>query len=461
MSNINLKQILYDQLDELFLGDITKKGESFETTSSVLQLLPLGQHIYKKDYENPVTLSAYDKGNMGSSENLSLLVNDIPKASIEFSASGNLETLYRQLITGATPSKVVELTDEQKEQYNNAQSVLYEEVTKTIKGKEVTIKENTQSYLDYEDALEEYDDAIEELETAKLDYDLTDSSDQRRWQIAAKKLNRAVSKAQKNLEKYKDVDDALKIIRATCTNAIAAVLADEKDQFKNSEIVSLGSGPSWHICYAYPSNWYENDDMYSHLVIKEEHKKDSKSSKFFNLSADVSLNFGIFSTKDSVDYKKEEKHEESQTDATSISMDVAVVQIKRPWLNESLFTLPNWQINGILRAYYSDGTFLTKDKNNQLKANSGCIPLIPKSFVIVKNVVISGNFTQDNLEFIKQQTELGYDVGIGPFKISGKSSFGDQKEDHAYEADSKSITIDNPQIIGFISSVVPLCPQNE
>lgn len=186
MSNINLKQILYDQLDELFLGDITKKGESFETTSSVLQLLPLGQHIYKKDYENPVTLSAYDKGNMGSSENLSLLVNDIPKASIEFSASGNLETLYRQLITGATPSKVVELTDEQKEQYNNAQSVLYEEVTKTIKGKEVTIKENTQSYLDYEDALEEYDDAVDELETAKLDYDLTDSSDQRRWQIAAK-----------------------------------------------------------------------------------------------------------------------------------------------------------------------------------------------------------------------------------------------------------------------------------
>lgn len=52
-------------------------------------------------------------------------------------------------------------------------------------------------------------------------------------------------------------------------------------------------------------------------------------------------------------------------------------------------------------------------------------------------------------------------VGIGPFKISGQMDYS-EKEDHVKSlVQSNSITIETPQIIGFISSVVKMSPKNE
>ena len=86
------------------------------------------------------------------------------------------------------------------------------------------------------------------------------------------------------------------------------------------------------------------------------------------------------------------------------------------------------------------------------------MPLLPTSFVVVKDVVISASWSKADLDMIKSKTSGGGGFAIGPFSIGGTYASSRSKETYTSAFTGGTIRVPGVQIIGVISQVVPLDP---
>lgn len=445
--NNNLMQVLYDYLDAMFIGDNTKNN------AAVLQLLPLGTAINPKDFANPVSAVNFDEGSLAASENFAMLVNDIPCAQPKFVSQGKLEEIYLWILNNAVAELDPEIDEKTKERYDNAFNLLNTKVE--MDG--ISIYVPSRRYEQYNDALSAYEDAISELNMESLDADHTDPKAQKLWNAKKKKLDGNIKRARNELSSFVEIENALNIVKTTFADGVKGMVAREKDFFASSA-QSSDIGKEWHMCSAYPSDWYENDEMYTSVKIDSNSLKDQKTSKCMNVGAETSLNIGIFSRSASAEHKGDEFHSDSETNIVGIQMEIAAVRIERPWLNETLFALDGWKISGHKKAHISDGTFITEQGK---KHNEGIMPLIPKYMLIARNVTLTGTFSKDLQERINKETTAGASIGVGPFNVKGNFELKENKNNVDSSCDDSSITITTPQIIGYISSIVKMSPKNE
>lgn len=448
MNDNNLMQIMYDYLDAMFIG-----SDKSQNNAAVLQLLPLGTAINPKDFANPVSAVNFDEGSLAASENFALLVNDIPCAQPKFVSQGKLEDIYSWILNNAVAVQEQEIDEDAKKRYDEAFQLLNEKVEKG--GKSVYVP--SQDLEAYNDALAAYEDAVSTRNMESLEADHTSPKGQKVWSVKKKKLDGDVKRAYDRLSNYVSVKNALDIVKTTYAEGVKGTVAREKEFFASSAQTS-DMGREWHLCSAYPSDWYENDNMYTGIKIDGNSMKDSKSSKYLNMGADTSLNVGIFSGSASGEHKEDESHKDTETNVTGIQMDVAAVRIERSWMNETLFALDGWKIAGQKKGHISDGTFITEEGK---KHNEGIMPLIPKYMLVARNVTLTGNFSKTLQDQMSKETTADTSIGVGPFKIKGHVETGESTENVEANCDQASITIATPQIIGYISSIVKMSPKNE
>lgn len=448
MNDNNLMQTMYDYLDAMFIG-----GDKSQNNAAVLQLLPLGTAINPTDFANPVSAVNYDEGSLAASENFALLVNDIPCAQPKFVSQGKLEDIYSWILNNAVAVKEQEIDEAAQKRYDEAFALLNEKVEKNGK----TIYVPSQQLKAYNDALAAYEDAVCTRNMESLEANHTDSKAQKAWSIKKKKLDGEVKRAYDGLIPYVAVKDALDTVKTTFAEGIKGTVAREKEFFSSSAQTS-DMGREWHLCSAYPSDWYENDKMYTSINIDGNSMKDSKSSKYLSMGAETSLNVGIFSGSASGEHKEDKTHSDSETNVSGIQMDIAAVRIERGWLNETLFTLDGWKIPGQKKGHISDGTFMTEDGKQH---NEGIMPLIPKYMLVARNVTLTGKFSKDLQDQMNSETKADTSIGVGPFKVKGHVESGKHEENVEANCDQASITIATPQIIGYISSIVKMSPKNE
>ena len=86
------------------------------------------------------------------------------------------------------------------------------------------------------------------------------------------------------------------------------------------------------------------------------------------------------------------------------------------------------------------------------------MPLLPTSFVVVKDVVISASWSKSDLDMIKSKTSGGGGFAIGPFSIGGTYASSHSKETYTSAFTGGTIRVPGVQIIGVISQIVPLDP---
>lgn len=118
----------------------------------------------------------------------------------------------------------------------------------------------------------------------------------------------------------------------------------------------------------------------------------------------------------------------------SVSFNFCRVSIDRPWLNLGLLRLPNWYIYDTNSNLFSNGS---------ADSNTGIFPLLTTSFIVIKNLKITANWSDID------KNNISNGISFGPFDI--RKGILNQN----------TLEISGMQIIAFISKVMPpLAPNN-
>jgi len=97
----------------------------------------------------------------------------------------------------------------------------------------------------------------------------------------------------------------------------------------------------------------------------------------------------------------------STTDAFSISFKYCLVTIDRSWLKTALLSTRNWYMFGTKAGEYSQG---------RIDNNPGMFPMIPSSFIAIRDLKIVANWSQQDAQTVAQSKYFGpFDIRSGTF----------------------------------------------
>lgn len=447
----NLMKKMYTYFEENLLQN--------NTDNLVLQFLPVGEAINPADYLNLISPSNVE-GQLGSNENLAMLVNKVPDKNIIFSASSNLDTVYSMILDNAKATKDEELNEDEKERYENAMKLLY--VDNDLNQYSKRYNDYLVAVNNYENSQMEKSSALFELMMKYMDTNYQIKNKplyQREQQMLARKYESLIREALCKKDSFKDIENAISTIQTTYRSGIKGYIRNQKSFLETSVQTSIvDGGANWHMTYAYPSNWPEaindvNSNVFQTHYINEvtETKHDSDRLTEWNLKPGLIV--GIFNGAGQTDNTKHEVTSDDVKEITGIKMDVAAIRIERPWLDETIFNIDGWSIKNHDSLCVSTGKFTKKD--SMVKE---MLPLIPKTVLIVKNVTLSGKFDSNFKEKVEKTSKTGATIGIGPFGIHGNLNVTNVSVDEKSNMITADITIPEAQVIGYISSIVKASP---
>jgi hypothetical protein len=88
----------------------------------------------------------------------------------------------------------------------------------------------------------------------------------------------------------------------------------------------------------------------------------------------------------------------------------------------------------------------------------GQMPFLPTHFILAKNVRITANYSHDDQTFVASQFSASASVGWGPFSVSGTYSESTSEQSTQAHFDGATFIIDQPQIIAFTGTLLPMSP---
>lgn len=119
------------------------------------------------------------------------------------------------------------------------------------------------------------------------------------------------------------------------------------------------------------------------------------------------------------------------SDNFSISFKYCRVNIDRGWLKLAMLKMKNWYMYGTRMGEYSNGS------NND---NPGMFPLLPTSFIVIRDLKITANWSNDDLQNLGQATALGF------FDIRDSTM------------NQNTLEVKGLQVLCWVSTVMPQLP---
>jgi hypothetical protein len=141
----------------------------------------------------------------------------------------------------------------------------------------------------------------------------------------------------------------------------------------------------------------------------------------------------------------------TETEGLNLHLEFARVEITRPWLDSSLFSLDNYRLQA-----YAPGTFSTGEATDP--PNSGVFSLLPVSFIVARNIRISASWGREDRDRLMSSTTAGGSVGWGPFKLSGNYSTRRSTSEVTSKFENETLSIPGVQVIAWIDRIIPFCP---
>ncbi len=86
------------------------------------------------------------------------------------------------------------------------------------------------------------------------------------------------------------------------------------------------------------------------------------------------------------------------------------------------------------------------------------MPLLPAYALAVKNFTLTGQFSQEDDQFRQSEWHTAATGWYGPFMLRGSYATSSQSRNFDSSWNSFQLSSPQPQIIGFLSKVLPLCP---
>lgn len=376
--------------------------------------------------------SGIDVSGFGEKEG-ALLADEIPLVQRDLVASGkNVSDVYPKILGASLPED--NPPEDKKKAYAKAKELVagsgYDDYKKAKRACD-------RAYLKYcrlkNDSKADEDDVME----AKMD-----------WDDAQQDLIRAG----KN-----EIETALNVIDAYERYTPQAVFNRAAEIFDQAGTQRQAKG--YYETDFIPKDWTKADrlawESISVQSSEQTFRMDSDSQKTsFSKSYDCSGGwwFWKYADKMTEEQKRAVKEANSQmtTSDLALSMEVATVQISRPWFNGALLSYSQAFLKNEGAGAVCSGTLL----------GNGAMQLLPTAFVLVRNVSIYNQFSKEEKSLIQTVIDHSADsLSFGPFCAT--------KESHAkfHEEISKSeqekygnvqcLTLsDKPQLIGVVSSIM-------
>lgn len=407
---------------------------------------------------------------------------------------------YFTVLEGIQPLQTTEPDQSVLDAVKKAQELLY---LKDDKGNFVGY---TPVYAQYRRNRTAWTDAIG-AQAAAFAKAMSDPVAGQSWPVEAATFANKVKMALDDLNGMgrREVENAINTMATVGQNAVAALTAMGRQLF-DAYSIQLGGAISANVPWSYisPISWWDHGNnsfgvqAITATTSSFESSAAAGSSSFANNwwqeqsssnSGSAGVNVGFASASVSASHNEASnafgnhaedhawKNHQDKSSSATISFEYFLATIERPWLLGDLFNIEGWYLFGQKKNAISDGTILT-----QVGDHKKLLPMIPKAFVIIRNVTITCDDWGDaGNDFANAQADAdgsghssSTSVGVhasylfysgnfqhdeqqagGAFGSSGSTSSGMH-----YTADGNggTLKIMGSQICGWIGEIQPACP---
>jgi hypothetical protein len=232
--------------------------------------------------------------------------------------------------------------------------------------------------------------------------------------------------------------------------------ADAKRQMDSfAESSALGSFYQTNL-FPTPLDWSSAGWTKTSFSIRDSYSNEYSRSTHFDGGGGIG--FGLWSFGGSYSEDQQWRHTDSHSSNLDIELEYLVVDVLRPWMTEGLLEARNWAWKraGQPNVYLSDGGNL---KSNPPIAPQGYLPLLPTNWFVVRNVKVSGQWKQADMNYHASQISAGASFGWGPFSCSGSYRESTSSRTATSHFQGTTLYIDQPQIIGVLGNLLQTTPQ--
>ena len=393
-------QVIYETVFSTYLPtDLTGTFDSQDNTAITIQ--QPGLALKSNDYQN-LWSPYHQTGDLAATKRFSAIVDRVSAVSETYQPNGHtVSEVYRQALTATTLS--TPLTDRETQQYQAAKKLLYTEV-KLIDdetGQPCTRTVPSQTYKTYQQAKVKYISALNHYNTEYFKYRQTPEG-RGTWPMMAPILQDTVNSAWDALQAAdaSKVQDALAVLDRA-PNLVDQIFREANQRFRTHLSPNL---PSFAPSYPMPSDWADPAADWIRVSIAQEFR---------------------------------------------LEFEYALVTIDRPWLRFEVFGLPGWQVKNVAPGTYSRG---------QKSADASLLPLIPQSFVAVRNVKLTLDWDNQTRQQLLADLNGSIETAFGFLLLSGVYNAATPPKSYKAHFNNDTLTFPDVQIIGWIHQVVPFSP---
>ncbi|WP_215222949.1 hypothetical protein [Echinicola shivajiensis] len=455
--NSKMLQAIYDTLFSAYTNP--PKGVDSPATSQAdqtyLSLNWPGQQIDIGQFANPFSPNN-PEGSMEAVENFSALVDNLLSINPISSPNGNRLTMVYETTVNAQVIPPPE-DPKAKEAYNKAFNFLHTDgVTYNDEGKAVKVKVDSPVYSNYKRKLKAYNDAVVTLMSNYFQYDMSNPADQRKFALIGPTYQSAVKSAYEDLVNAQQtkVEDMLAILAQSSNNQVGVAFKQARETFEGYKRAGITDpNKSWYPTYAMPANWFAPGaaEEWTEVTINSNEIHTSEHSDFTKISAGGKASWGLWNVGGSFDKEDSHRSMSSNTSNLKVSFKFCRIMIDRPWYNNLLYSMKGWNLGEA----YEPGGLSNGTRNQDLNTP---FPLLPTSFIAVRDLKISADFSQEDSSLIESKLSTSASFGWGPFSISGSYSTGNTDKKFNSRFDGSTISNDGLQIIGWVNNIVPFAP---
>ncbi|AKU16614.1 hypothetical protein [Luteipulveratus mongoliensis] len=327
------------------------------------------------------------------------------------------------------------------------------------------------------------------------------------WPVTSAKYENAVTQAYNDWRDMggQEIEDAINTLQSVGGSAAAALIAKARKMFDDYS-VGLGGAVSTKVPWSYidPVSWWDHSNhdfgamritakssqyqagggggehSFAHSFYRDESSSNSGSagfSFFWGVSADASHSETSHDDGTNTDTSGWTEHHDQSSSAT-VEFEWFMASIERPWLLGDLFHMDGWYLAGQKKGAISDGTI-----EGQIGDVPKLLPMIPKSFVVVRNVKITsdswgslGSSFQNAVDSSQGHTDsssTSYGGSVGWFGLGGSYQHSESDANGAFTtthdgsngwsytstATGGTLELLGAQIVGWVGQIQPVAPR--
>jgi hypothetical protein len=187
---------------------------------------------------------------------------------------------------------------------------------------------------------------------------------------------------------------------------------------------------------------------WSSFTFNDEDYQYQRESTQVRSGGGLSVNFGLWRASSGASYSKDTGFVRSSNTTINISFEARRIVVDNYWLNPLVFQTRSWgwapNTVGAGLGYICDGNPAT---NHGICG--GVMPLLPVGVLLAKNIKISGNFSEQERNWMHEQISAGASFGFGPFSIGGHYSKRTEKDYIHGQVTGTGVESPQMQILGW------------